>query len=419
MQKAAKIKLDRKAGPIVFLGSMNAMPMMYALELKKDGFEVLYFVDAPITDALSRPENHFPGIEYPYPSWIVEIKLKTQMLLPYFQIGFSRYIESKILGVSALKPQAFILNGFFISLATHLRFECPKVALSHGSDLDSWADLDGENALAASFSQFSFYKYFPLFLAKFLIKIAVSRQNSGLMVSDKVVYFPRGFNANGDRVIARLESHGVNCLERYDISFEPLKEQSRAFKRRRGKLVIFSGVRFTYETFSEGNAGYSKGSDIMIRGLAKYYSLNKDIVIHFVEKGPDVGRAKALCTSLGVDSAVIWHKEMKFHELLSLYSQSDICFDQVGKHWIGAIGGYALWLGKPLIANDKLPIDIGLWPKDNPVCSAQTAEEVCAWVQRLGSDDLRESISYRSKCFVEKYMSPTALLNRLFQYDNS
>ena len=91
-----KIKLVVNGGPIVFLGSMNAMPMMYALELKKKGFEVIYFVDAPVSDKLCRPENHFSDIQYPYPDWIVEVSLKTQMLLPFFRKFFSVYLDRKV-----------------------------------------------------------------------------------------------------------------------------------------------------------------------------------------------------------------------------------------------------------------------------------------------------------------------------------
>ncbi|RPD95630.1 hypothetical protein EGN69_07735 [Pseudomonas monteilii] len=100
----------------------------------------------------------------------------------------------------------------------------------------------------------------------------------------------------------------------------------------------------------------------MLRGLALYYELNKNIEIHLVEKGEDFVAAKSLCHELGLSEVVVWHKEMTFKQLLSLYDKADICFDQVGAHWIGAIGGYALWLGKPLIANDEMLIAEGVWP---------------------------------------------------------
>lgn len=411
-----KIKLVVDGGPIVFLGSMNAMPMMYALELKKKGYEVIYFVDAPISDKLCRPENHFSDIEYPYPDWIVEINLKTQMLLPFFRILFSVYFDGKINKRSNKKPQAYVLNGFFISLAPFLRGGIPKIALSHGSDLDSWADIDGSDALADSFCDFSIFKLFPKFLSKILIKCVVLKQFNGFVGSNKVVYFPYGFNAAGDLVIDTLKKRGIHCYERYDVSFEPLKNQNRSFNCSNNHLVVFSGVRFTYRTFSEGNSDYNKGNDIIIKGLAKYYQYNKDMKIHFVEKGPDVNDAKCLCKELGLVDAVIWHKEMRFIELLDLYQKSDICFDQVGAHWIGAIGAYAMYLGKPLIANDKLPVDVGAWPKENPVCSASSAEDVYEWMCKLKSAEYRKEISGKSKEFVECYMAPHKLLSDIFEF---
>jgi hypothetical protein len=58
-------------GVIIFFGTMNAMPMMYAHELRNLGQDVIYFVDVPEKNTLCRPENHFPSISYPYPDWVV------------------------------------------------------------------------------------------------------------------------------------------------------------------------------------------------------------------------------------------------------------------------------------------------------------------------------------------------------------
>ena len=241
-------------------------------------------------------------------------------------------------------------------------------------------------------------------------------QSNGFVNCGRVVYFPYGFSSSGDRVLDRLKKNGVACYERYDISFDPLKQQSRSFKDAGNELVVFSGVRFTFSTFSEGDVEYSKGNDLIIKGLAKFYQNNKALVVHFVEKGSDVNKAKLLCEESGLAPAVVWHKEMKFIELLELYNKSDICFDQVGPHWIGAIGGYALWLGKPLIASDKLPVDVGIWPKKNPVCSASSAEDVYEWMCRLKNVECRKDISEKSKEFVECYMTPYRLLSDVFEF---
>ena len=411
----SKVKLNIDDGPIIFLGGMNAMPMMYAWELKKMGYEVIYFVDRPENDTLSRPENHFPNIKYPYPDWIIEVNLKTQILLPFFVQKWGSFFLKKIKKISQKKPQLFVLNGFFISIGPFFVSKGSQViALSHGSDLDTWADVESISALKKTFSKKSFFKYFPSFFSSYLISYIVEKQFNSLLCANAVIYFPTGFNSNGDRVINKLREKSINIFERYDISFEPLEGQNRDFKKRHGKLVIFSGVRFLYQTFPDGNEEYSKGNDIIIKGLAKFYKHYPEIEIHFVEKGEDVEAAKQLCKDLGISQVIVWHKEMKFYELLQLYQHADICFDQVGKHWIGAIGGYALWLGKPLIANDERPKRIDFWPDETPICSAKNDEEVYKWLCKLRNDSFRELISNQSKDFVEKFMHPKKLLNDIF-----
>lgn len=408
-----KIKIDKNR-LIVFLGTMNAMPMMYAWELKKLGYNVLYFVDRPQSDALSRPENHFPDISYPYPDWIIEFPLRTQIVLPYLQRLYVNKIVHAIHKVCEKDVQLYVLNGFFFSLAKFFKKDARKIALAHGSDLDSWADVEGIPVLVKSFHKKSVFKFLPSFISTRLISLAVKRQYDGLRNCDAVAYFPRGFNKTGDRVLDRLGKDGVTCLERYDISFEPLKAESRVFKIPSDKLIIFSGVRFMFKTFSEGNEGYAKGNDFIIEGLARFYKENPLIEVHFVEKGPDVDEAKRLCALKGLAPVVTWHKEMRFNQLLDLYAKSDICFDQVGEHWIAAIGCYALWLGKPLIANDELAIKYGAWPKNNPVCSARNSDEIYEELKKLSSVLTRKEISRESKLFADEYLSPAKFLQSAF-----
>lgn len=409
-----KIKLD-KDGLIVFMGSMNAMPMMYAWELKKLGYNVLYFVDAPASDALSRPENHFKDIEYPYPDWIVEFKIPTQMALPYFSKLFALYISRKIRKISGKKITCFVLNGFFVSMAPHFRLVAKVVALSHGSDLDVWANKENVATLASTFCKRSVFKIFPKPISRVLIKKAVDIQYCGFSASNAVIYFPAGFNRAGDDVVESLAKTGVNIFNRYDISFEPLKDVSRDFKTPENKTVIFSGVRFLYKTFPDGNDEYSKGNDLIIRGLAKYYQRNKNIEVHFVEKGEDVAYAKELCHKFGIDEVVVWHKEMPFRKLIDLYLRSDICFDQVGKHWIGAIGAYALFLGKPLIANVKMAVALDVFPKINPILSVASEGEIYDALVKLEDRVVRENIHGASKKFVEQQMNSEKLLNNIFE----
>ena len=413
MQK--KIEID-KTHLIVFLGTMNAMPMMYAWELKKLGYRVLYFVDRPQSDTLSRPENHFPEISYPYPDWIIEFPLRTQIALPYFQKFYANKIKRIIRKICKNSVQLYVLNGLFFSIAKFLERDARKIALAHGSDVDSWADVEGIPSLVKSFHKKSIFKFLPFFISEKLIPLAVNRQYEGITHCNAVAYFPRGFNKSGDRVLDNLAKNGVNCLERYDVSFEPLKAQNRGYKQAGNKLVVFSGVRFMFKTFSEANDGYAKGNDLIIEGLARFYKENPLIEVHFVEKGPDVDEAKKLCVAKGLAPAVTWHKEMKFNQLLSLYAKSDICFDQVGEHWVGAIGCYALWLGKPLIANDELAVRYGVWPKNNPVCSAKNSDEVYFELKKLSCISKRKEISLKSIKFADEYLSPAKFLKSTFTF---
>lgn len=408
---ADKIKLN-KEGVVVFMGTMNAMPMMYALELKKLGYDVLYFVDVAAEDTLSRPENHYPGIHYPYPDWIVEQILPTQIFLPIFPKVFAALYQYKIKKLTQKKVSCFVLGSFFTALSPYL--PAVKVGLPHGSDLDVWADKEGADALAKSFRR-SIFKFLPQTISCKLIRYMVDQQYAGYLNADVAMYFPLGLNAVGDKVINQLVAAGVKYVPRFDISFEPLLKESRAFKPPSDTLVLFSGVRFLFKTFPDGNTGYNKGNDLIIEGVARYAAVNPNIRVHFVEKGEDVAQAKALCQALGLDKFVIWHKEMPFQALLKLYQEADICFDQVGAHWIGAIGAYALWLHKPLIANVDSIVKSGIFPQNNPVCAARTADEIYEWLVKLGDADFRKRVSDSAVMFTETYLGPFKAMEQIFE----
>lgn len=410
---AAKIRLD-KGKVIVFMGSMNAMPMMYALDLKALGYEVLYFVDAPRENTLCRPEYHYSEISYPYPDWIIEVVLPSQILLPIIPRIAAAWYERKIARTTKKKVGCFVLNGFFTSLAPYLCRTVPKVGLSHGSDLDVWADTLNTSLLSASFRKRSIFRYLPGLFSVILIKLIVERQYFGYLNADVVLYFPAGFSEKGDRVVNALVQGGVGYVPRYDMSFEPARGYTREYKKPSDLLVVISAVRFKYITFPDGCTEENKGNDLIIDGLAKYYRRNRNLRIHFIEKGEDVGLAKALSGKLGLKDVVVWHKEMPLRELLSLYTEADVCFDQVGSHWIGAIGGYALYLGKPLIANPEAAVRAGVWPIDNPVCSATSSEGILHWLTRLEDSGLRSAVSRRSKVFVEDYFTSRLALKATF-----
>jgi hypothetical protein len=398
---------------IIFMGSMNAMPMAYALNLKRRGFDVLCVVDAMPEDKLCRPEFHYPEISYPYPSWIIEFRLPSQILLACFPRILSLILTKKIQFQTDKKIAAVFLNGFFVSLAPHIFPGVKKIGLSHGSDLDVWADVDRYQELSINFRR-SFFKYIPLKFSSRIIKRIVERQLKGYIECVAVMYFPRGFNVVGDKVVGKLTYQGVHYVQRYDASFIQLEQRLKKHVSDE-KLKILSLVRFTFLTFPEQNLGYNKGNDIIIQGIAKYKKLNPNIEVHFVEKGEDVDAAKNLCRYLEIDDIVIWHKEMPFQDLVDKIMEVDICIDQVGSHWIGA-GVYAMKLGVPLIANTYPAIKTGVWPDKNPVLNSKNPEDVCFSLKSLEDERKRRVIGEESNKFVTEIMSIDHTLEKIFDF---
>jgi hypothetical protein len=404
---------DSKCEVVVFAGSMNAMPYMYASELRRLGYSVLYLVDAKRSNYLCRPECHYNSVRYPYPPWIVEAVLPSQILVALFPKLFAAWLKWRVGVVRGRKPARFVLNGFFVSLAPYLN--TTAIGLSHGSDLDAWADEEHASQLAEAFRRRSVFRFLPRKIAKQLINTVVKRQFRGFLFCKTVLYFPKGFHLRGDRIIDKLVRNGSRYVPRYDMSFEPAACVVRGLPPEAEKLRIVSAVRFKFATFADGGMEENKGNDIIIRGLAHFYKSNPNIEVHFVEKGEDVAHAKTLCYELNLDAVVTWHSEMPLAALLSLYERMDICFDQVGSHWIGAIGGYALYLGKPLIANPELAVRSGVWPEKNPICAAKSVQDVSDWLNKLKERTLREEISRLSMAFAEKYLGPGEAFRKAFE----
>ena len=396
-------------GAVLFFGTMNAMPMMYARELRKLGQQVIYFVDVPPTNTLCRPECHYPDIEYPYPDWIVEFRLPTPTLASLFpRLVFALMLRKARIKNDVIQIKAVFVGGSFVAFAPHLPSSSLKIFLSYGSDLDTWCDVQAAPALAAGMQQRSIFKYLPTSIARRLIISIVKRNFVAAKQTRVVIYFPQAMNQVGDRIVKALEGAGVRYVPRYDVSFDHVRHIDSSFKLPGEKLVVFSIVRFLYKTFPEPNEGYSKGNDNIIKGLAEYRKVNDKLEIHFVEKGEDVENAKRLCDALGLSDVVVWHKEMPFRQLTKLLSFCDICFDQVGKHWIGG-GVYAMYIGKPLIANAKNLSFLG----PTPIMHAEDAQGVFDCLVALTDPDLRRAVGQRSRVFAEAKLGPGAVLEQL------
>jgi len=389
---------------IGFIGSMNAMPMHYALKFKEDGFDVKYIVETPKDNMLMRPEYHFKDIKYPYPEWIKEIPFKKTM----FRLLFNRYFTREF--YNELKDcDVIFFNHYGHHISSYFDDKIIKVGLFSGADLDVTCNyahildsIKDENNLIVKK------------LKKILLTKYIDRYRKGIQSYDILSYFPVGLNPVGDNLIKEimLDKPFID-IRRYDINFKEIKGLEYVGAKKDKKLIIFSPVRFLIKT-TKYNSFVYKGNDLIIKAIAKYYKINRDIEVHFVEKGSkeNLEIAKKLCKDLGIDDIVIWHKEMSLDNLLELYKKADILFDQVGRHWLGAIGIYALYMGKPLIANARLDVFENLWGKDIPILNATTVDEIFNHLKDCESYEYRSKVGKLSHIFAKEKIDTEVVYKR-------
>lgn len=388
-----------------FIGNMNAMPMTYALALRAAGWKVEYFVDTPRSDLLSRPEYKFPHLGYPYPGWVIERRVRS----PSMAALLPRFVFRDIVKVLRRADVVFA-SGLFLPFVRFLPPEQPVIFVSHGSDLEGWSDEQNIEQLAGVFTP-----RMGRMLAVWFVRQVVRRMVAGLRRASAIVTFPPGLSPYADQVLARaLAGAKMRRIPRYDISFADLPDAPRP-EPPPVLLRIVCGTRHTFRAHSGISEIENKGTDLIIRGLGRYNrSQGKAFEVHFFEKGRDIDEAKRLCREEGIDSFVVWHSELPFHEYVELHKSCHIAIDQLGSHWIGT-GMYAMYMGMPLIANSRRDVLEGFWGEQSPICHAESADDVAAWLHTLEDPPTREKIGEASRCFAIRHFADThtasAILN--------
>jgi glycosyltransferase involved in cell wall biosynthesis len=391
----------------VFVGSMNAMPMGYALCLRELGWNVTYFVDVPREDSLSRPESKFPSIGYPYPSWVIERPLRqvTAALSPGFLLR-------DVLAVLKRADVVF-LSGIFLTLTRFLRPEQKSVFLTYGADLELWCDRNGVERLAELFAP-----RIGRLASRLVVCAIIRRMIRSLRKLSCVVTFPPGVSEIADGIIAReLSGFAAQRVSRYDISFFDLPRGDIRVPGDDGELRVICGVRHTFGKHAGLVANENKGTDTIIRGLGKYArNGGKPFRVFFFEKGRDVQAAKALCKLEGIENAVVWQPELPFQDFLRLHQTCHVAFDQMGSHYFGG-GMYAMYLGLPVIANGGGDALRRFWGESLPICRAQSADDVAQRLSELERPDVRERIGNESRRFALAHFdcgkTLAAILDRL------
>ena len=389
-----------------FVGSMNAMPMGYALRFIEDGFDVKYSVEAAPQDFLGRPEHHFArAIDYPYPPWIVEAHV------PYTLAGhafaartYRRFIETMA------DRDVLFLNDFGLALAPHFRKSAMLIALSSGSDIDVLCSYS-----AAWHDSLRVRRKWLAPAALVLNLLRTRAQRRGLDRVAAICYFPRGLNAVGDRIIDEFTRRrpGVKFVPRYDVNFQAIDIRQEPV-RDRSLMKILVPVRFNIEP-AAGSAFEYKGNDRIIEALGRYRSRNPAIKVLFFRKGveADLQLARRLCSKYGIADCVEWLDPLPLPELLKLYYDCDVCIDQVGSHWMGAIGAYALYAGRPLIANWRPDVFGAMWGTDVPILQATTAPEIHDHLVRCEDIAYRRDLAERGHRFAVRCLSGESTYQQL------
>lgn len=384
---------------LAFVGNMNNMPLVYARELRKMGHDVDFYVDAPRSDALNRPERRYP--EYAcYPDWMIEHRVPLSLL----SYGWAEpLLASLIRRVNAGGYDGIVLNGASISLGTHLH--APKFAILGGADLDVLCDPGTANLkkLVESFGlrwgviRYTIYRRF------------VAQQRKGLRACSGYNYFPEGVQPRGEELLAEIFENLSPYrlpLRGADISQQLYVEPS---DRRGDDTIILVPVRFLWrEPLPAGFSPHeNKRNDIIIRGLADYMRTSgRSPNIVLVEKGPDVKATKDLAAELGIGSKLTWLKEMGMREIFDWYARADIVFDQLGEHVMGAVTLDAMLTGRPVITNARPEIFDRIIADPSPICHARSPQAVSEWLHRLvDAPDLRRDIGKRSRTFVQRNFS--------------
>lgn len=379
---------------IGFVGSMNAMPMVFALKLKELGADVKYIVESDRRNLLMRPEHYFSSISYPYPTWIKEVyvsKIK-KFLLPLF----SRFFARKIIVEMADRDLIFF-NDYGFQLSKYFEKSIIKVGLFSGSDLDVYAD---PKLPVHQLNIFSYKLYVHLLVGL----PRVYSQRKGIRECHILSYFPLGMNKRGDELMSDIMS-GLDYQDVRRYGCTNFREMNIGYTKPNDgdRLIILSPVRFLMDPDS---AEY-KGNDLIIKAVGKLYEENKKIELHLFEKGSaaDILRAKKMCQEYGLLDVVTWHKELPLQGLLGLYQTCDVVIDQVGAHWPGAISFYGFHMGRPVIANINIDICDAYWDEKCPLLVAGDVESILAKLKLCQSYGFRKKSGEESYNFAKKYIN--------------
>ncbi len=383
-------------------GNVNNFPFMIVRALRARGHDVRTFVDG--SARLHRPEFRYADITVPYPEWLVDASP--------FQVQHAVLPSARRAAIlaSLATCDAVILNGYGIALGPLLTR--PAFVVCTGSDLEYHSNPATLPLVMAQRDRSPVFVWREV--RRYLHSRLIARQRATLANAACVSYHAPGISPVGD---ALLDGLGVTGSRRVWFQPVPLDVLELAPPPVHARVRVFCVARHTWvKPLRPGFTSLDyKGSDVMIRGLAKYIAESGTALdIRFVEKGLDVEASKALIASSGLAAHVTWLPELTQAEVWDEYRRADIVFDQLDASAMSMGALEAMAVGRPVIANGRPEIMRSVLGAASPHCQATTDAEVAAHLARLVPDAaLRARIGAEGRIHIEREHHPDGAASKV------
>ena len=391
---------------IGIFGNTNNYPLLLAIGLRKLGHDAVLVVNR--RERLHRPESKYPNLESGYPYWILDCSSlpEEDFLTASPRIG-------PVLDFLAAGSEALILNDLGPSLAGFCGL--PAIALMTGSDLTYYAEpalgvmrqQTWEASFVASPSGRLWTRHFDEF---------VERQRCGIRNARAVSAPPPGLLPEVD---ALLNAIGVETFRRDFLYFADTTNAPVPPRREAGRMRVVNAARLNWKKpLPAGFASQDhKGTDVLLRGFAKFAAEGGDAELVLFRKGLHVAETEQLAESLGLSRYITWRAETTLREFYDAIAMADVVCDQLGDSFPGMVSVDAMALGVPVLANFRPDILGALFPEPIAGCHASTADDVAAQLHRLGSSPrARIDAGRAARRFARMHLSPEANARRCLRH---
>jgi len=186
-----------------------------------------------------------------------------------------------------------------------------------------------------------------------------------------------------------------------ESKFRPGKSSVRdEIERLLGKdvLILFCPARQDW---------HIKGSDVMIRGVAKLLRNHKaPIKLILTAWGNDLERSRDLVCRERINDKVFWQPMLTKPQLAEWCKAADVILDQFAIGTFGLATAEAMACGKPVILNFKPKVHHWCFPELPPLISAEDEDEVFREVSALVEDAVRrKQLGQQSRDWFMRYHS--------------